>query len=180
MGQIKHLYKIGPNNNSFTTLTKNMFSQKAIFQFNWSNRWFESTAKILGVTDRVCERLTLKKWSKGENSYLRNSFFPAVPASSGTSLPPSPRVSPSLLFRMSGVKCSFKMNLKSSAVDDVTVRVLGRTPQESNCRIIIIYTYITGLEFHLWTCWKGKASFNLQRTLPLENLNVNGKLLKGT
>ena len=38
----------------------------------------------------------------------------------------------------------------------------------------------TGLEFHFWTCWKGKAIFTLQRALPLENLNVKGKLLKGT
>ena len=33
------------------------------------------------------------------------------------------------------------------------------------------------LDFHLW---KGKAIFILQRALPLENLQVNGKLLKGT
>ena len=33
-----------------------------------------------------------------------------------------------------------------------------------------------GLEFHLW---KGRATFILQRALPLGNLKVNGKLLKG-
>ena len=38
---------------------------------------------------------------------------------------------------------------------------------------------LKGLEFHLWPCWKGKDTFILQSALPLDNLKVNGELLKG-
>ena len=42
-------------------------------------------------------------------------------------------------------------------------------------RRLLIFLF-TGLEFHLW---EDKAIFILQRALPLEDLKVNGKLLRG-